>query len=61
MPLKVTLRYLWLTLVHVKFGKNRLNGFRLDVVSKCCWTTNGQRMPAIIILNLTYEPLAQVS
>ena len=40
----------------VKYGKNRLHGFRGDVVWKCWrrtdddeWTTNGRRMPAYTV------------
>ena len=36
-------------MLYVKFGKNRLHGFRRDVVWKCWRTTDGRRMPAYTI------------
>ena len=35
--------------LYVKFGKNRLHGFREDVVWKCWRTTDGRWMPAYTI------------
>ena len=43
-------------MIYVKFGNNRLNGFREDVIWKC-WRADGRRrMPAYTISDkLTYE------
>ena len=43
-------------MLYVKFGKNRLHGFRGDDVWKCWRTTD-----ACLYYKLTYEPWAQVS
>ena len=52
-----------LQMLYVKSGKNRLHGFRGDVVWKCWRTTDeDERMTdSCLYYKLTYEPSAQVS
>ena len=41
-------------MMYVKFGKNRLQGFRGDAV----WNADGQAMDACLYYKLTYETSA---